>query len=97
MLPARFFDVLWFEGDLTLGERAAYDRKADAAVQGYAAEHPGVFWFESDCPLCRVASPIASFTGSIRRAVCPRCRGSFVPEPGQLVRALYAKAGLGEV
>lgn len=95
--PARFFDVFWFEGDLTLGERAAYDRSADAAVQGYAAEHPSMLGFESVCPLCRVASPIASFTGNIRRAVSPRCRGSFAPEPGQLVRALYAKAGLGDV
>lgn len=95
--PARFFDVFWFEGDLTPGERAAYDRSADAAVQGYAAEHPSMLGFESVCPRCRVASPIAAFTGNIRRAVCPRCRGSFAPEPGQLVRALYAKAGLGEV
>jgi len=97
VVAARFFDVFWFEGDLTPGERAAYDRKADAAVQGHAAEHPSLFGFESVCPLCRVASPIASFTGSIRRAVCPRCRRSFAPEPGQLVRALYIKAGLGEV
>lgn len=95
-IPARFYDVYWLESDLTPAERAAYNQRADAAVQNHAAQHPSVFAMEVQCPLCHAASPIASFNGSIRRATCPRCRGSFAPEPGYLVRALYTRAGLGE-
>ncbi len=96
VFPARFYDVYWLESDLTPTERAAYNRKADEAVQAQAAENPSVFAMEVRCPLCRTSSSIPSFRGSIRRATCPQCQGSFAPEPGYLGQALYARAGLGE-
>jgi hypothetical protein len=96
VVKARFYDVYWFEADLTPAERAAYDRKADTAVKEHAAQLPSIFNMEVKCPLCLISSPIAQFSGSVRRAICPRCRRSFAPEPGHLVQALYARAGLGE-
>jgi hypothetical protein len=95
-VPARFYDIYWYESDLTPTERAAYDRKVDNSVRDHALQHPSVFDLEAKCPHCRFTSPIALFTGSIRCAVCPRCQRSFAPESGHLVQALYARAGLGE-
>lgn len=95
-VPVRFYDIYWFESDLTPAERAAYHRRVDNTVQRHAQQHSSVFSLEAMCPHCRFASPLASFTGSIRRAVCPRCQRSFATEPGHLIQALYAKAGFGE-
>ncbi|KAM0554020.1 hypothetical protein ACHAPJ_007095 [Fusarium lateritium] len=92
-----FYDVYWLEGDLTPAERGAYQSKVDNAVQSHAQQHPSVFSLEATCPHCHLASPLASFRGSIRSAVCPQCLKSFVPEPGHLIQALYARAGFGEV
>jgi hypothetical protein len=96
IFPARFYDIYWYESDLTPAERAAYDRNVDNAVRDRALQHPSIFDLKAKCPHCRVASPIALFTGRIRCAVCPQCEGSFAPEPGHLVQALYARAGLRE-
>lgn len=95
-IPVRFYDIYWLESDLTPAERAAYHRKVDNTVKMHAQQHPGLSSLEATCPHCRLPSPLASFTGSIRRAVCPKCQRSFAPEPGHLIQALYAKAGFGE-
>ncbi|KAJ4265314.1 hypothetical protein NW762_004599 [Fusarium torreyae] len=93
----RFYDIYWLEGDLTPAERAACAGKVDSAVQSHAQQHPTIFSLEATCPHCHLASPLASFRGSIRCAVCPQCRKSFAPQPGHLIQALYARAGFGEV
>ncbi|KAF4332936.1 hypothetical protein FBEOM_13254 [Fusarium beomiforme] len=94
--PLRFYDIYWLESDLTQGERAAYHCKADKDLQSQAGQHPSILSLEAACPYCTVASPLVSFTGSIRSAVCPRCHRSFTPEPGHLLQALYVQAGFGE-
>jgi hypothetical protein len=93
---ACFYDVYWLENDLTAVERQGYDVKVDEALRARATQYPSIFELEARCPLCRGNSPIADFNGSVRQAVCPRCRQSFAPEPGHLVQALYARAGLGD-
>lgn len=40
-------------------------------------------------------SLISDFSGNAREAKCPRCLFSFVPQPGNLLQVLYARAGLG--
>jgi hypothetical protein len=92
-----FYDVYWVEGELTAQERKAYDTKIDALVRTRAEKHPSIFEFKVQCPLCRKSTPISDFTGNIRFAACPHCRQSFKPDPGHLVQALYAQAGLGDV
>lgn len=92
-----FYDIYWIERDLTIAERLAYDRKVDDAFHAQASKFPSVLELEVQCPLCRKNSPIAHITGNIRLAICPSCGKSFKPEPGHLVQALYAKAGLGDV
>ncbi|ENH73627.1 hypothetical protein FOC1_h10016779, partial [Fusarium oxysporum f. sp. cubense race 1] len=42
-------------------------------------------------------SPLAEFRGSVRRASCPKCQGLFEPDAGNLVEALYLRAGLNDV
>ncbi|KAH8687362.1 hypothetical protein BGZ60DRAFT_501544 [Tricladium varicosporioides] len=93
----RFFDVYWYEGDLKAGERRAYQEKVDKTVRTQAAQYPSLLELEVQCPHCQGNAPIADFTGSIRRAVCPLCRQTFQAEAEHLVRALYARAGLGNV
>lgn len=92
-----FYDVYWLVKDLTASEQKAYSDKVDAALLARAANHPSIFELEARCPLCKVNSPIADFKGSIREARCPHCGKSFLPEPGHLVQALYARAGLKDV
>ncbi|KAM5349132.1 hypothetical protein ACJ41O_008955 [Fusarium nematophilum] len=92
-----FYDVYWLERDLTDEEREAYRNKVDEKLHSHSAEYPGIFELETRCPLCFAIAPIAEFSGSIRQAICPRCRQSFHPEPGHLVQALYAQAGLNDL
>lgn len=92
-----FYDVYWFESELTARERQAYDTKVNDTLRARAAQHPSILELEVQCPHCRDNAPIADFTGNIRLAVCPLCRRSFKPEPGHLVQALYARAGLSDV
>jgi hypothetical protein len=92
-----FYDVYWLECDLTAGERRAYNVQVDEVVRARAQQHSSILEFEARCPRCCNNAPIADFTGSIRKAVCPLCHQSFTPEPSHLVQALYAQAGLSDV
>ncbi|GJN86978.1 hypothetical protein PLIIFM63780_010560 [Purpureocillium lilacinum] len=89
-----FYDVEWKLEDLAQEDKDAFDRFADDGVRKGAERVPSVFELEILCPLCKESATIASFTGSLRRAFCPGCKGSFKPEPGYLAQALYARAGL---
>ncbi|KAH7336028.1 hypothetical protein BKA65DRAFT_458517 [Rhexocercosporidium sp. MPI-PUGE-AT-0058] len=91
-----FYDVYWLEEDLTAIEQQAYNLKVDEELHARAEKYPSILELEARCPHCHVNSPIADFTGSIREAVCPRCHKSFAPQPGHLVQALYARAGLND-
>ncbi|KAL4938532.1 hypothetical protein BDV06DRAFT_225899 [Aspergillus oleicola] len=93
--PMCFYEVFWLESDLTPSERAAYDAKVDERIRGFTARYQSVFELEATCPLCKRISLISDFTGNAREAICPICEVSFVPQPGDLLRALYARAGLG--
>lgn len=83
--PMSFYDVFWLEDDLTGVERVAYEVYVDQQVRSRAAQFPGLFGFEAICPLCSDRSAVTDFAGNMRRAICPRCRGPFTPEPGHLV------------
>ena len=93
----QFYDVLWDEEALTPSERQAFQTKVDDEVARRSQKYPSLLELEVRCPRCRGNAPVADFKGSIRRAVCPLCRDAFQPEPGYLVQALYARAGLREV
>lgn len=93
----RFYDVFWYETDLTVKEREAYNNKAYEALRARADKHPSILEFEMRCPHCRTNSPISDFSGNIRHVACPRCCKPFSPDPGNLVKALYASSGLGDV
>ncbi|RSL86415.1 hypothetical protein CEP52_015817 [Fusarium oligoseptatum] len=91
-----FYDVYWLEGELTDNEREAYNARVDEELRSRSSNHPSIFDLDSRCPLCLAIAPIREFSGSIRRVTCPRCGKSFSPEPGHLVQALYAQAGLSD-
>lgn len=95
LASVRFYDVFWHESDLTPSERAAYDAKVEEKLRSYTTEYPSLLELEATCPLCQGISLISDFVGNAREAICPRCSYSFVPQPGYLVQALYARAGLG--
>ncbi|RSL57042.1 hypothetical protein CEP53_006599 [Fusarium sp. AF-6] len=89
-----FYDVYWLESELTDNEREAYNARVDEELRSRSSDHPSIFDLDTRCPLCLAIAPIREFSGSIRRVTCPRCGKSFSPEPGHLVQALYAQAGL---
>jgi hypothetical protein len=95
LAPVRFYDVFWYESDLTPSERAAYDAKVEEKLRTYTTSYPSLLELEAMCPLCQRISLISDFTGNAREASCPRCLYSFVPQPGNLLQVLYARAGLG--
>jgi hypothetical protein len=95
--PVRFYDVFWLEANLTTAERQAYNIKVDKELRAHAENHPSILKLEAQCPICRELGPIADFGGNVRQAVCPRCNKSFIPEADHLVKALYVRAGLGDV
>ena len=95
-----FYDIYWYESDLTAGERQAYNAKVDKALRDRLDNHrSSILELEVRCPRCCKMAPIAQYTGSIRKAVCPfkQCGRSFVPEPEHLIKALYSRAGLCDV
>ncbi len=69
----------------------------DRKIREKADKYPTILELEAKCPRCSANSPLAQFSGSIWEARCPKCYQSFAPEPGNLIRALYARAGLGEI
>lgn len=96
-LPMQFFDVFWLESELLDDEKLAFRLDTKKWVHERAPRRPSVFELECRCPECGHNSPIKDFRGSIFAAICPRCHKSFRPEPDHLVRAIYARAGFGEV
>ncbi|KAF9772475.1 hypothetical protein IL306_009820 [Fusarium sp. DS 682] len=95
--PMRFYDFFWLEKDLTRSERQAYNMRVDEELRRRAEGHQGIFELEYRCPKCDNNAPLADFSGSIRRATCPKCQGSFEPEAGHLIEALYVREGLNDV
>lgn len=95
-MSLRFYDLWWHKSDLFSSEVAAYHAHVDAEVRRHASKYPSLFELGVTCPLCDESSPVADFTGRIRGAICPRCRGSFEPKPGHLVQALYIRYGIKE-
>jgi hypothetical protein len=93
----RFFDVYWYVEDPTAGELRAHKEKVDETVYARAAQHPSLLELEVQCPRRQGNAPIADFTGSVRRAICPLCRQTLKAEAGHLVKALYVRAGLGSI
>lgn len=91
-----FFDVFWYESDLTLKEQQAYQAKVDEKMRTWAVQHPGLLELEQQCPHCKGIAPIANLTGNIQQRLCPLCHQSFKPEPDYLVQAVYARAGLSD-
>ncbi|KAF4466400.1 hypothetical protein FALBO_6748 [Fusarium albosuccineum] len=91
-----FYDVYWLESDLKDIEREAYNAKVDEKLHSHSSQFPSIFELETRCPLCLAIAPIAKFSGNMREATCPTCSKSFHPEPGHLVQALYARAGLND-
>ncbi|KAF5243564.1 hypothetical protein FANTH_8143 [Fusarium anthophilum] len=93
----RFYDVYWVEKGLTKAERQAFDAQVDEELRRHAEEHKSIFELEYRCPRCFDNSALADFTGSVWRAVCPKCQGWFEPDPGGLAQAMYLRAGLNDV
>ncbi|KAH7489409.1 hypothetical protein FOMA001_g3692 [Fusarium oxysporum f. sp. matthiolae] len=92
-----FYDVYWLERDLTDAEQQAFDSQVDEELRHRAEQYESIFELEYRCPRCRDTSPLAEFRGSVRRASCPKCQGLFKPDAGNLVEALYLRAGLNDV
>ena len=95
LAPMRFYDVFWYEDDLTLEAKEAYKAKVDERIRTYTTEYPSLLELEATCPLCGIISLISDFTGNARKARCPQCTETFVPRAEDLLQALYARAGLG--
>ncbi|KAL4748441.1 hypothetical protein BDW72DRAFT_214824 [Aspergillus terricola var. indicus] len=93
----RFYDVFWYEHDLKPEDRQAYKEKAARDLNDSLAPCPAILQLEATCPHCQQNSFISHFTGSVYMATCPRCGQEFAPQPGYLMQALYARAGLGRV
>jgi formylmethanofuran dehydrogenase subunit E len=89
-----FYDVFFLEKDLSNVEQEAYKVKVDEDFHARAKKLPSILELEVRCPHCHDNAPSGDFSGSIRQAVCPRCHKSFAPQPGHMVQALYARAGL---
>ncbi|KAF4957101.1 hypothetical protein FGADI_3320 [Fusarium gaditjirri] len=92
--PLSFYDVYWVEKELTEAERQAFDTRVDEELRRRAEQHESIFELEYRCPRCKDCSPLAEFRGSVRSVSCPKCQGVFKPDPGNLVEALYLRAGL---
>ncbi|KAG5790490.1 hypothetical protein H9Q69_010442 [Fusarium xylarioides] len=93
----RFYDVYWVEGGLTKAERQAFNAMVDEELRRRAEEHEGIFELEYRCPRCSNTSQLADFRGSVWSALCPKCQGWFKPDPENLMKAMYLRAGLNDV
>ena len=74
---------------------SGYNRIVDEKIRTYTAQFPSLLKLEATPPLCQSISLVSGYTGNAREAKCPCCLHSFVPQPGDLIQALYARAGLG--
>lgn len=86
--PVRFYDVMWFEKDLTEEELQAYSDKVDEELRCHATQSPSVLELEARCPNCKNNVALVEFQGSVRRVKCPHCTYSFKLEASHLMETL---------
>ena len=79
--PMRFFDVFWYEYELSDGERQAYRQYSVEEVKRWAQRHNHTLQIlDYKCPLCGEKSRLNDFQGNIFHASCPRCQKEFTPK-----------------
>ncbi|XP_045168868.2 uncharacterized protein LOC123531720 [Mercenaria mercenaria] len=82
VLDLKFIDVYWESGDLSQRERRSYSQHgtevADKLMKTLKALQVATF----TCPLCGAESNVNEFRGTLSRACCPRCNGTFSSSRG---------------
>ncbi|XP_021959380.2 uncharacterized protein LOC110855270 [Folsomia candida] len=82
VLGLKFYDVFFLKSDLKREEIQAYKDKVVDALDTFLAHIPEVTkQLPYVCPLCKVSSPAASFTGELAHVECPKCNKKFEPAP----------------
>jgi len=90
----KFYDVFFYENDLTLDEKAAWKKRAAEVVQDIEKLFPySSSTLKYKCPLCHQGSVIKEYEGDLVEAMCPKCRNSFRPavKDLEILRALYVR------
>lgn len=89
----QFFDVFFYESDLTTREREAYRDWAAEQASTASRSFPSLLDLPYKCPVphCGRISKIGQFEGNVRAAVCPQCGETFKPDAGHLMQALYIR------
>lgn len=94
VLQMTFYDVFFYEEDLTQNEKKAWKKKASEVVQDVEKMFPySSATLQYICPLCEGSSIIREYEGDMVEAKCPKCLRSFCPAAKDLeiLRALYVR------
>ena len=78
--PMRFFDVFWYESELTDSERTTYrEYGADELKKLAKRFNEALQILDYKCPECGEISRLNDFQGNIFHAFCPQCKNEFTP------------------
>ena len=94
VLGMTFYDVFFYEKDLTRDEKNAWKKKACEVMQDINTLFPySSATLKYKCPLCKQSSVIKEYEGDMVETKCSKCEGSFNPAAKDLdiLRALYVR------
>ena len=86
----KFYDVFWYESDLTLEDKKNWENRNIELIQNNLSKEL-LFNYPVKCPHCNQISKASQFNGNLAIAVCPLCQKQFVPNIEQLSKTLYLK------
>ena len=92
VLGLKFFDVYWYENDLSNQEKKAYGKHGAEVASKLMKSLKGLQEVKYKCPLCAVESKVVDYSGHLLKAKCPACKGTFDAtdkEGGDLALNLY--------
>ena len=77
VLGLEFFDVCWYENDLSKQEKKAYKKHGAEVASKLMKSLKGLQEVKCKCPLCAVESKVVDYSGHLLEAKCPACKETF--------------------
>lgn len=77
VLGLEFYDVYWTLDDLSKREIEYFEKNGAKVAENIIKQLKSIQKAEYNCPHCGKSSPVTTYSGSLNKAVCPKCNKSF--------------------
>lgn len=77
VLDFEFIDVFWTLNDLSEREIDYFNEYGADVADKIMKQFKGLQKAKYECPICKTISLVTDFSGSLKEAICPKCKGQF--------------------